>query len=408
MSDPIIVEDFFKPTTWEDPYPAYSAWRERSPLIARIPFVLPDGSELEAYSWLLLKHDQVYGALRDHETFSSDFPPVPNGPPRLPLIQDDPPRHAVLRRLVNKAFTARRIAQLEPWIRENAEQLVEAMGDGEADVISGLAIPLPVRVIARLLGVPGGDYLTFKRWSDSFLTSNARAVEPGSRIRDGMEMAAYFGRIAAERRTQGAEDLITALVEAEVEGRRLAESELLGFCILLLIAGNETTTNLIGNLLNLLAARPELWRRIREDRALVEGIIEEALRYESPVQILYRWVRREAEIGGRQILPNTIVSVAFGSANRDPTVFPNAERFDIERDWTSHLAFGSGIHYCLGAPLARVEAAVALNAMLDRYEKIAPAAQPGTRQRASNVIFGFTQLPLRLGSCGSHPETLSI
>ena len=400
-AEPVIVEDFFKPATWEDPYPAYSAWRDRSPVIARIPFVLPDGSELEAYSWLLLKHDDAYGALRDHECFSSDFPPVPNGPPRLPLIQDDQPRHAVLRRIVNKAFTARRIAQLEPWIRENAAELVAGMGEGETDVIGGLAIPLPVRVIARLLGIPGSDYLTFKRWSDSFLTSNVRAVavEPGSRMRNGMEMAAYFGRVAAERRTKGAEDLITALVEAEADGQRLAEPELLGFCILLLIAGNETTTNLIGNLLNLLAARPDLWRRIRENRALVEGSIEEALRYESPVQVLYRFVRREAEIGGRRILPNTTVTVAFGSANRDPGAFPHAEQFDIERDWTRHVAFGAGIHYCLGAPLARVEAAVALNAMLDRYETIAPTARAGTRQSASNVIFGFTELPSRLRRC---------
>ncbi|MGB6088343.1 MAG: cytochrome P450, partial [Candidatus Binataceae bacterium] len=386
-----------KPATWENPYPAYSFWRARSPFIARIPFVLPDGSELEAYSWLVLKHDEVYGVLRDHETFSSDFPPVPNGPPRLPLIQDDPPRHSVLRRIVNKAFTARRIAQLEPWIRETAAELLAAMGSGEADVVASLAIPLPVRVIARLLGIPGSDYLTFKRWSDSFLIANARAVDPDSRLRNSTEMARYFGQIAAERRTKGAEDLVTALVDAELDGRRLAEPELLGFCILLLIAGNETTTNLISNLLNLLAARPELWRRIRENRALVEGTIEETLRYESPVQALYRWVRREAEIGGRQIFPNTVVAVGFGSANRDPLAFPDAEEFNIERDWTRHLAFGSGIHYCLGAPLARVEAAVALNAMLDRYQTIAPGSRPGTRQSASNVIFGFTQLPLQLG-----------
>ncbi len=396
-TEPVVVEDFFKPATWENPYPAYSAWRERSPVVARMPFVMPDGSEIEAYSWLLLRHDEVYGALRDHETFSSDFPPIPNGPPRLPLIQDDPPRHSVMRRLVNKAFTARRIAQIEPWIRENAEELIAAMGDGEAEVIGGLAIPLPVRVIARLLGIPGSDYLTFKRWSDSFLTSNARGLEPGSRMRNGMEMAAYFGRVAAERRTQGADDLISALVEAEVDGQRLAQAELLGFCILLLIAGNETTTNLIGNMLNLLAARPELWRRLRQDRSLVEGTIEEALRYESPVQVLFRFVRRDTEIAGRRILRNTTVAVAFGSANRDPAAFANAEQFDLERDWRNHLAFGAGIHYCLGAPLARVEAAVALNALLDRYETIAPGARPGTRQSASNVIFGFTELPLRLG-----------
>jgi len=163
VADPIAVDDFYNPATWENPYPAYSAWRNRSPVIAPIPFMLSDGSELEAYSWLLLKHEQVYAVLRDHETFSSDFLPVPNGPPRLPLIQDDPPRYAVLRRLVNKAFTARRIAQIGPWIRENAAEMVDAMGEGEADVIDSLAIPPPVWVIARLLGVPGSDYLTFKR-----------------------------------------------------------------------------------------------------------------------------------------------------------------------------------------------------------------------------------------------------
>ena len=395
--EPLIVEDFFNPATWENPYPAYSVWRQRSPIVARMPFVMVDGTELEAFSWLMLRHEEAYRVLRDHETFSSDPPQVPGMPPRLPLLQDDPPHHAILRRLVNKAFTARRIAQLEPWIRENAEELIGAIGAGEGDVVGGLAIPLPVKVIARLLGIPGEEYLAFKRWSDSFLSINAPDPEPGSRVRDGAEMAAYFGRIAAERRTHGAEDLITDLVEADVDGERLREDELLGFCILLLIAGNETTTNLIGNMLNLLAARPELWRRVRENRSLVEPTIEEVLRYESPVQTQFRFVRRDIEIGERRILQNTSVAVSFGAANRDPAVFPNAEQFDIERDWTSHVAFGAGIHYCLGAPLARIEAAVALNAMLDRYDTIAPGSRPGIRQRASNMVFGFSQLPLRVG-----------
>ena len=398
IGEPLIAEDFFKPATWENPYPAYTAWREQSPLIARMPLVLPDGSEVESFSWLLLRHQEVYSVLRDHETFSSDPPELPGRPaPGLPLIQDDPPRHTVLRRLVNKAFTARRIAQLEPWIRQNAEELIGAMGAGEADVIACLAVPLPVKVIARLLGIPGEDYLAFKRWSDLFLSMNTRDLEPGSRLSNVMEMAAYFGRIATERRAQGAEDLITALVEADLDGEQLQDDEVLGFCILLLIAGNETTTNLIGNMLNLLAARPELWRRLRENRSLVEPTIEEVLRYESPVQTLFRFVRRDTEIGGRKILQNTSVVVSFGAANRDPAVFPNAEQFNVERDWTSHLAFGAGIHYCLGAPLARVEAAVALNAMLDRYETIASASRPGTRQRATNLVFGFSQLPLRVG-----------
>jgi cytochrome P450 len=182
-------------------------------------------------------------------------------------VQDDPPRHSVLRRLVSKAFTARRIAQLEPWIRQNAEELIEAMGDGETEVMDGLAIPLPARVIARLMGIPGEDYLAFKHWSDTFLSMNTRDLESGGRARNAMEMAAYFGRVVAGRRVQGAEDLISALVEAELDGEGLPEVELLGFCVLLLIAGNETSTNLIGNMLNLLAARPELWRRVRQDRS---------------------------------------------------------------------------------------------------------------------------------------------
>ena len=169
--------------------------------------------------------------------------------------------------------------------------------------------------------------------------------------------------------------------------------------MLLLIAGNETTTNLIGNMLNLLAARPVLWRHGREDRSLVEPTIEEVLRYESPVQTLFRFVRRNTEIGGREIFQHTTVALGFGAANRDPAVFAEAEQFNIQRDWSSHLAFGGGIHYCLGAPLTRVEATVALNAMLDHYQTIAPGSQPGTRQNATNLVFGFTQLPLRV-VCG--------
>jgi len=271
------------------------------------------------------------------------------------------------------------------------------MGDGEAEVMGGLAVPLPVRVIARLMGIPGEEYVAFKRWSDTSLSINTRDLEPGTRARNAMEMADYFGRVVAERRVQGAEDLITALVEAELDGERLPEVELLGFCVLLLIAGNETTTNLIGNLLTLLAARPELWRRGREDRSLVEPTIEEVLGYESPVQTLFRFVRRNTEIGGREIFQHTTVAHGFGAANRDPAVFAEAEQFNIQRDWSSHLAFGGGIHYCLGAPLTRVEATVALNAMLDHYQTIAPGSQPGTRQNATNLVFGF--YPAAASSC---------
>ena len=204
VREPAVVEDFFRSTTWTDHYAAYSRWREQSPVLARMPFVLPDGSEIETFNWLLLRHREVYGVLRDHETFSSEPPQIPGmSVPRLPLVQDHPPRHAVLRRLVSKAFTARQIAQLKPWIHRNAEELLEAMGDGEAEVMGGLAVPLPVRVIARLMGIPGEEYVAFKRWSDTFLSINTRDLEPGTRARNAMEMADYFGRVVAERRGRG-------------------------------------------------------------------------------------------------------------------------------------------------------------------------------------------------------------
>jgi cytochrome P450 len=263
-------------------------------------------------------------------------------------------------------------------------------GIGSARRRRQLAIPLPVKVIARLLGIPGDDYAIFKRWSDSEL-------EPGSRMRNAMAMAAYFGRIAQERRTQGAEELITALVEAEVDRQRLEQGELLGFCVLLLVAGNETAANLIGNMLNLLAARPELWHRLREDRSLVETTIEDVLRYESPVQMLFRFVRRDTEIGGHRIFQNTSVAVSFGSANRDPAVFPNGSNSTSSAIGRVISPSGQEFTIALGAPLARVEAAVALNAMLDRYKTITPGSRASIRQHATNVVFGFTQLPLRLG-----------
>lgn len=179
-------------------------------------------------------------------------------------------------------------------------------------------------------------------------------------MQNSMAMVESFGKIAAARRAQGAEDLITALVEAEIDRESLQDWEILGFCILLLIAGNETTTNLMGNMLNLLVDRPELWQRLRADRSLVEPVIEETLRYESPVQQLQRTTTREVTISGVTIPANDLVAVFFGAANRDPKEFPNPDEFRLDRDLRNHVSFGVGIHYCLGAPLARAEAKISL------------------------------------------------
>jgi cytochrome P450 len=386
-----------------DPYPTYRDMRDQTPSVMEfIPGGVVPGLDEPIKAWALMRHDDVYGALRDHETFiSARNPFVEKGFfPQLVLIMDDPPRHTRFRRLVNKAFTLKRVEALEPWIHTIANELLDEIGSGETDIIQSYTIPLPVKIIARLMGIPGDDYTTFKRWSDTFISSLI-SIPLEERMRNTMEMAEYFGKIAAARRTQGAEDLITALVDAEIDGESLQDWEILGFCILLLIAGNETTTNLMGNMLHILVDRPALWQQLREDRSLVEPVIEETLRYESPVQQLQRTTTREVTISGVTIPANELVAVFFGAANRDPKEFPNPDEFRLDRDLRNHVSFGVGIHYCLGAPLARAEAKISLNAFLDRFPVLRYGQAPAVRQSQSPVVFGFERLPLVLDT-GKH------
>jgi len=380
-----------------NPYPIYHALREHSPVhYISIPANASVGIDKPVRAWGLLKYHDVYTALRDHETFSSESPVAGQFGPPLVLIQDDPPRHTRFRRIVNKAFTLKRIETLGPWITKIANELLDQIGSQETDMVDAFTVPLPMRVIARLMGIPEEDYATFKRWSDAFLSTVG--ADRNDRMQNVQDMVAYFGQMAAARRGHGAEDLITALVEAEIEGESLQDWEILGFCILLLIAGNETTTNLLGNMLNVLAERPELWQRLRDDQGLVEAVIEETLRYESPVQRLFRTATRDLEFSGVKVTKGDRVTIFYGAANRDPAEFPNPDEFRLDRDLRNHVAFGMGIHYCLGAPLARAEARIALNAFLNRFPHLTRGVAPATRQTATPIVFGFSQLPLVLAS----------
>src|SRR6185369_13337945 len=378
-----------------NPYPVYQALREHSPVhYVSIPANPSSGIDRPIWAWGLLKYHDVYTALRDHETFSSESPVAGQFGPPLVLIQDDPPRHTRFRRIVNKAFTLKRVEALEPWITKIADELLEHIDNQETDMVEAFTIPLPMRVIARLMGIPEEDYATFKRWSDAFLSTVG--ADRDDRMRNVQDMVAYFGQMAVARRTQGADDLITALVEAEIEGESLQDWEILGFCILLLIAGNETTTNLLSNLLNLLVDRPDLWQQLRNDRSLVETVIEETLRYESPVQRLFRTATRDLEFSGVKITKGDRITIFYGAANRDAAEFPNPDEFRLDRDLRNHVGFGMGIHYCLGAPLARAEARITLNAFLDRFPILRRGQAPAVRQTTSPVVFGFQRLPLVL------------
>jgi cytochrome P450 len=394
---PVTPDRLVDRAMFGNPYPVYHALRAQSPVrYASIPANPSAGIDKPIMAWGLLKYRDVYTALRDHETFSSESPVAGQFGPPLVLIQDDPPRHTRFRRIVNKAFTLKRVEALEPWINKITNELLDHIGKQETNMVDAFTVPLPMRVIARLLGIPEEDYATFKRWSDAFLSTVGE--DRNNRLQNVQDMVAYFGQMAVARRSQGADDLITALVEAEIEGESLQDWEILGFCILLLIAGNETTTNLLGNLLNLLVDRPELWQQLRNDRSLVEPVIEETLRFESPVQRLFRTTTRDLEFSGMKMNKGDRVTIFYGAANRDPVEFPNPDEFRLDRDLRNHVAFGMGIHYCLGAPLARAEARIALNAFLDRYSSLTRGTAPAIRQTATPIVFGFSQLPLVLTS----------
>jgi len=342
-------------------------------------------------AWSVFRYEDVQRVLSDSSTFSSRFMgggDATANPLGASLIGTDPPRHRLLRSLVTQAFTTRKIAQLEPRIREITAELLDGVAStGRMDLVGDLSYPLPVIVIAELLGIPSADRDRFKRWSDAVVTGGGY----GGTQR---EMAEYFLRMIELKRREPGEDLISGLLAAEVEGESLSLTDLLGFCILLLVAGNETTTNLLGNAILCFDDRPEVYEELRGTPDLLPNAIEEVLRYRSPVQSMFRTVVNDTEIGGKTLRAGESAIAWIGSANRDDAQFADADRFDIRRSPNRHIAFGQGIHYCLGAPLARLEARVALGMLIERCRGL--RVVPGTPLEAleSTVVYGVKRLPV--------------
>jgi len=352
------------PDVQENPYPYYSYLRRHAPVYWM--------ESLQA--WAISRYTDVDSAIRDPYSFSSsgfittifgDLNPVPEVPWMLDL---DPPEHTRLRKLVNKAFTPRLIASLKTHIREIAGSLIkEIQGRGEFDLVHDFSTPLPVIVIAELLGIEPQRREDFKRWSNDVGESANRPTDETEllRIRTSVNaMRTYLQEMIAQRRTEPREDLITALVQAEEAHRILSSGEIFALCALLLLAGNETTTNLIGNAVLILLDRPQLLVQLRNNQSLIPPFIEEVLRFETPIQNTLRQTTRAVEVAGTTIPVGARVLLLNASANRDEAQFLQPDQFDLTRNPNSHLSFGYGIHYCLGAELARLEARVALETLL--------------------------------------------
>jgi cytochrome P450 len=388
----------FDEETRRNPFPLFARARREQPIYPHPG--LPITS--------VFRYADAQAILRDPQTWSNQFPPPPGiDPEKLPppsMLGQDPPEHTRLRALVNQAFTPRIIRRLEPRMHEIANELLDrALEQREVDFIEAFTYPLPVIVIAEIIGIPAADREQFKIWSDAAVENLGNALftpPPPERLAQlGKlldDMGAYFTALADERRRQPRDDLLTGLVQAEVEGSRLSRDEMLRMLVLLLVAGNETTTTLIGNAVLELLAHPDQLARLRAVPDLLLSAIEEVLRYASPVQLDPRCATRRVEVHGHTIEPRHIVVNWLGSANHDERVFAEPERFDIGRGENRHLAFGFGTHYCLGANLARLEAQVAVGALLARtrsFERLDAAPLP---IHPSIVFRAVTRLPLRL------------
>lgn len=386
------MTSLFSDETRRNPYPLYDQMRKGCP----VHYVPPPFD-----AWMIFDYQNVKWVLNDNARFSSRVPAPPDW-----FVFFDPPAHTKLRALISRAFTPRVIAALEPRIRALSRQLLsETAQRGEMDLAADYSVPLPMMVISEIIGIPAVDGPRFRRWSDVILNlsySRSGGAEAATAISDfravTAEMNSCLGEMIQQRRASPADDLLTRLIEAETDGEHLTQKEILGFFQLLIVAGQETNTNLINNAILCLMEHPEQREHLERRIDLLPSAIEEVLRFRSPVQWMMRTTREDIQVNGTTIPAGKLVLPMIGSANRDPGQFRDPDCFDITRASNPHVAFGHGIHFCLGAYLSRLEARIALTDLLERVRGFELASdEPWTPRKALHV-HGPASLPLRFQS----------
>jgi cytochrome P450 len=384
--------------------PVLLAWLEESRQRGQVHY------DAHQQTWQVLGHPEAVAVLSDPAKFSSDLTGLVPAQDDLALFQKgnfvrmDPPRHRKLRGLVSQAFTPRMVAGLEPRIAEVTTELLDATGGGERlDLIESLAYPLPVIVIAEMLGIPSTDRPTFRRWADTLFDVNIDPEDSLQKVGEEAvasvaptmrEMNTYLLDYIRSRRANPGQDLTSKLLQADVDGERLDDQEIVGFVGLLLLAGHITTTATLGNTIVSFEENPDAATEIRADPSLLPAAIEEVLRHRTPFPRLARLATTNAQVGDVEIPAQGLILVWLTAANRDARVFPDPNRFEIHRRPNPHLTFGHGIHFCLGAPLARLEAKVALRIMLDRYRGITVATDAPVEYRNPWLMVSVNKLPL--------------
>jgi cytochrome P450 len=398
-----VAYDPYQLDVRSDPYPYYQLLRDKAPAYHVVDHDF----------WCISRYGDVSRALPATDAYSSadgiGVDRAPNlGDAELPasvraigtaMIAMDPPDHTRLRRLVQREFTRGRIAQWETIIEALSDELVDQLiafnGRADADIARDVATPLPVMVILDMLDIPREDREEFKQWSDQVVYLIGGGIDPALQVGAvdaALELARYFEKLVDQRLASPGDDLVSLFCKSAPSGDRLSHSEIIGQCILFLVGGNETTTNLIGNTVNALMLHPEQRALLEESPELIPAAIEEVLRWDAPVQGLFRTTRKDVDIDGTTIPADSRVQLVYGSANRDERHYTDADQFQISRNPRDHLAFAGGPHYCIGAPLARLETKIVLEALIRRTRNMRPAGDPTLNLNI--LVRGFRNLPV--------------